>query len=65
MSFMSLRQTVDVRIISTETLADNYLHSTVEAMKREGWRLVEQASYRKSRKNPEDVLIYTKWIKDE
>ena len=60
-----MRDSVDVRIITSQKLADDFLAAMNESMKREGWRLIKQPSYRQSRKEPDDLLVYTEWIKQK
>ncbi|NET15104.1 MAG: hypothetical protein F6K08_20885 [Okeania sp. SIO1H6] len=62
---MPLRESVEVRIITTKQLGDEFLGSMNEWMNRDGWRLIKQPSYRQSRKEPDDIIIYTEWIKKE
>ncbi|NES88861.1 hypothetical protein [Okeania sp. SIO2B9] len=62
---MALRETVEVRIITTKQLGDEFLGSMNESMKRDGWRLIKQPFYKESRKEPDDIIIYTEWIKKE
>ena len=61
---MASRDSVEIRMISSKQLADDLLSSMLNHMKRDGWRLIKQPAYRSSRKNPEDVLVYTEWVKD-
>lgn len=60
-----MRDSVDVRIITTKELADDFLASMNELMKRDGWKLIKQPSYKSSRKDPDDVIVYTEWIKEK
>lgn len=62
---MAMRDSVDVRIIASKELVDDFLAAMNESMKREGWRLIKQPSYRASKKEPDDVLVYTEWIKQK
>lgn len=62
---MAMRDSVEVRITTSQKLADDFLAAMNESMKREGWRLIKQPSYRPSRKEPDDVLVYTEWIKQK
>ena len=38
---MPLRETVEVRVITTKQLGDEFLGSMNEWMKRDGWRLIK------------------------
>ncbi len=38
---MPLRETVEVRVITTKQLSDEFLGSMNEWMKRDGWRLIK------------------------
>ena len=62
---MALRETVEVRIITTKHLGDEFLGSMNESMKRDDWRLIKQPFYKESIKEPDDIIIYTEWIKKE
>ena len=47
---MPLREVVEVRVITTKQLGDEFLGSMNEWIKCDDWRLVKQPSYRQSRK---------------
>ena len=61
---MSIRKTVDVRLISSKELAEEMLASMDNWLKRDGFKLAKQPAYYPSRKDPDDVILYTEWVKE-
>jgi len=61
---MSIRKTVDVRLISSKELAEEMLASMDNWLKRDGFEIVKQPAYYPSRKDPDDVILYTEWVKE-
>ena len=61
---MSIRITVDVRLVSSKQLAEEFVASMDDWLKRDGFRLAKQPAYYPSRKDPDDVIIYTEWVKE-
>nr|WP_293105736.1 hypothetical protein [Okeania sp. SIO2F4] len=62
---MSIRLTLDVRIIGDKTDIESFIAGMDNWMKRDGYRLAKQPSYRPSRKEPTDTIAYTEWVKDK
>ncbi|NEO56575.1 MAG: hypothetical protein F6K54_27970 [Okeania sp. SIO3B5] len=59
---MSIRQTIEVRLIGDKKDIDALISSMTDAGKRDGYRLAKQPHYRPSRKEPEDIIAYTEWV---
>lgn len=59
-----IRQTIDVRLIGHKPDLENFISSMVEWMKRDGYTLAKQPTYKLSRKDPEDAIAYTEWLKN-
>ncbi|NEP82059.1 MAG: hypothetical protein F6K39_30300 [Okeania sp. SIO3B3] len=59
---MSIRQTIDIRLIGDKQDIDTLIRSMTDAGKRDGYILAKQPDYRPSRKDPEDVIAYTEWV---
>ncbi len=62
---MSIRLTLDVRIIGDKTDIEGFVASMDNWLKRDGYRLAKQPFYRASRKEPTDAIAYTEWVKDQ
>lgn len=52
---MSIRRTVEVRLVSSKELAEEFVASMDNWMRRDGFRLAKQPAYYPSRKDPDDV----------
>ena len=61
---MSIRRTVEVRLVSSKELAEEFVASMDNWMRRDGFRLAKQPAYYPSRKDPDDVRVYTEWVKE-
>lgn len=62
---MSLTRIVSVRLVSSQQLCDIMIRDMSEELKRKGWTLAKQPSFSKSRKNPDDVLVYMEFIEPD
>lgn len=60
---MSIRRIIEIRLVGDKADIEQVIASMYDNMKRVGWSLAKQPSYRQSRKDPEDVLAYTQWVK--
>ena len=61
---MSIRMTVDVRLVSSKELVEEMVASMDNWLKRDGFKLAKQPACYPSRKDPDDVILYTEWVKE-
>ncbi len=61
---MSIIMTVGVRLVSSKKLAEEFVASMDNWLRRDGFRLAKQPAYYPSRKDPDDVRVYTEWVKE-
>ncbi|MEM1170617.1 MAG: hypothetical protein AAGJ08_16425 [Cyanobacteria bacterium P01_H01_bin.35] len=61
---MSIRKTIEVRLVSGKELAEEFVASMDNWLKRDCFRLAKQPTYYPSRKDPGDVRVYTEWVKE-
>jgi CTP:phosphocholine cytidylyltransferase-like protein len=62
---MSIRMTVEVRLVSSKKLAEEFVTSMDNWLRRDGFRLAKQPAYYLSRKDPDDIRVYTEWVKEK
>ncbi|MDY7004009.1 MAG: hypothetical protein SWX82_08615 [Cyanobacteriota bacterium] len=58
---MTIRRTIEVRVIGYKTDIESFI-AAMHELKREGYKLVKQPTYKTSRKDPEDTIAYTEWL---
>lgn len=56
--------TVDMRLISSKQLAEEFVASMDNWLKRDSFRLAKQPAYYPSRKDHDNVRFYTEWVKE-
>ncbi|MDJ0553376.1 MAG: hypothetical protein QNJ68_02830 [Microcoleaceae cyanobacterium MO_207.B10] len=62
---MSIIKTVDVRIVTSRELGEEFVASMDEWLRRDGFKLAKQPAYYPSRKDQDDMRIYTVLVKED